>query len=104
MSNDFYIKRGDQGPSLMATLLDANDAPINLTTADTILFKMGATIDSAVVIVSAAAGTVRYDWDTGDTSRAGVFKAEFEIEWNDGRKQTVPNDGYININIDKDLG
>jgi hypothetical protein len=38
------------------------------------------------------------------TSEAGQFDAEFEIEWDDGRKQTVPNRGYLKIYIDEDLG
>lgn len=105
MSAVFYIKRGDRGPSVEATLLgpDPDREPIVLTNASAVRFKMEPSLDEAAVIVSAAEGTVRYDWAASQTDTAGKFKAEFEIEWNDGRLQTVPNRGYIAVYITEDL-
>ena len=102
--SDFYIKRGDRGPSLAATMQDPDGIAIDLTAASAVKFKMGTAVDAEAVIVDADAGTVRYDWDEGDTNVAGTFNAEFEIEWADGRKQTVPNDGYFTVAIGRDLG
>lgn len=102
--SDFYIKRGDRGPSLSATLQDPDGVAINLTAATSVTFKMGNGIDAAAVIVSPAAGTVRYDWGANDTRVAGTYNAEFEILWNDGRKQTVPTDGYLTVTVGRDLG
>jgi hypothetical protein len=101
--SDFHIKRGDQGPPIEAILHDPAGAAIDLSDAEAILFKMGRYVEGAVTVVEADAGSVQYLWDTDDTRRSGVFKAEFEIEWSDGRKQTVPNDGYLTVEITKDL-
>jgi hypothetical protein len=101
--DEFYIKRGDQGPVLDATLQTPTGEPIDLSSADAVVFKMASIVDAPADIVSATAGTVRYLWELADTRRAGDFNAEFEIEWADGRKQTVPNDGYITIHIERDL-
>jgi hypothetical protein len=102
--SDFYIKRGDRGPSLQATLVDHSGNAINLTSASAVKFKMAQIVDAAAVVVSASAGTVRYDWALDDTRVAGTYNAEFEIEWSDGRKQTVPNDGYLTVEVGRDLG
>lgn len=83
---------------------DPDGNAINLTNATAVKFKMANLVDANAVIVSAAAGTVRYDWAANDTRVAGTFNAEFEIEWSDGRKQTVPNDGYLTVSIERDLG
>jgi hypothetical protein len=105
---DFTMKQNDTWPPLPATLQDAN-GPINLTTATSvrlILVPTGggaAIVDDPVTIVSAAAGTVRYTWVTGDTATIGTFKGEFEITWNDGKIGTVPNEGYFVVEILDDL-
>ena len=39
-----------------------------------------------------------------ETDTAGVYRAEFEVMYNDGRLETFPNDGYISIQILSDLG
>lgn len=100
---DFHLKAGDLLPALTAALKDGNGAPIDLTGA-TVTFRMrkrGATaltVDAAASVVSAAAGTVRYDWLSGDTDAHGLYDAEFRCELAGGR-ETVPNDRYITVRI-----
>lgn len=109
MSHLFYIKRGDQLPSVEATLREPAapgqiGAEIDLTGATGVKFLCSNGVDAAAVIVSAAGGQVRYDWGTDETEEAGTFNGEFEITWGDGRKQTVPNGEYIKVIIAADLG
>ena len=107
MPSDFSLKQDDTWPPLNATLSDAN-GPINLTTATSVTFIMkptggGSPITGTCTIVSAAAGTVRYVWVTGNTTVAGTYQAEFEILWADGKIGTVPNEGYFTVEILADL-
>ena len=66
----FQIKTGDTSPSLLSSLEDGAGAAIDITGA-TVRFHMtaiggtAAKVDAAAVIVDAAGGVVRYDWDRG---------------------------------------
>jgi hypothetical protein len=103
----FYIKRNDTASAFQVTLLDANGDAVDLTGA-TVKFIMskGATakVSSPAVVVSAAAGEVRYDWAAGDTDEGGFFRAEWEVTDAANRVQTFPNPGYDEVVITQDLG
>lgn len=104
---NFSLKQDDTWPAINATLSDAN-GPINLTTATTVKILLkptggGTLIQGTCTIVNAAAGTVRYQWVTGDTVAAGTYNGEFEITWADGKIGTVPNEGYFTVEIIADL-
>lgn len=95
-------------PSISATLVDADQAPVNLT-GTTLYFIMAATpsltikVNSPAVLVNAAQGQVRYDWASGDTSTAGDFLVEWQVTFPDGRQQTFPSTGYNTVKIVADL-
>jgi hypothetical protein len=92
-----YVANADNLPSVSAILEDANGA-INLTDS-TVKFKTNWGLDATATIVNAATGSVRYDWVDGDIATAGTFSAWFVIEYDDGGVLTVPNDGFITINV-----
>jgi hypothetical protein len=110
----FVIKRHDTKPIYAAQLLDqagtVNEAPINLTNATSVKFIMnnastGTNITNAnCAITAAATGQVTYAWDSDDTATSGTYNVEFEIHWNDGTIETVPNQGYNTVIITDDLG
>lgn len=105
---DFTLKQHDTWPPLDAALVDAN-GPINLTTAASVKLILKTASGSTQIIgtcsiVSAVAGTVRYLWQTSDTASVNTFNAEFEITWNDGKIETVPNSGYFEVAVVADLG
>ena len=49
-------------------------------------------------------GQVEYRWVVGDTDTTGMFKAEFEVTWADGRKQTFPPDSNLTVEVIAELG
>lgn len=112
----WQIKRGDRMPSYSAALT-VDEAPVGLT-GWTVRFVMRRVEDvdldpatagvyavtGPAVVVNAAAGLVRYDWQAGDTDTAGVYKVEWECtETASGRKRTLPTAGYEYIEVVADL-
>lgn len=110
MSTIFNIKQGDRLPVLRATLARDDGTKIDVTGA-TVRFFMstvaGATpkINGSLCdIIDAANGVVEYVWGATDTSDAAQFRGEFEVTYADGRKETVPNDTYVLVDIAGQLG
>lgn len=97
----FYIKQHDTAPAYVADLKDNFDTTptaIDLTNATSVTFKMreqgntGAPkVSSPMTIVSPSGGQVRHAWGASDTDTVGTYDVEFEIAWNDGKIETVPN-------------
>lgn len=104
---DFTIKADDTSPALKYQLLTASRDPVDLSGANEVRFLMGdvvaADTNSGVTITDAANGKVKYEWQTGDTSEAGHYDAEWEVEYSDGTVETFPNTGFIAIRVRPDL-
>jgi hypothetical protein len=101
MPDPLYIKSGDTWPPLEATLTDLNGV-IDLSAADSVrlVMKSGTTVvTGACDVVDAVAGVVEYVWAPGDTVIAGDYESEFEITWNVGEIQTVPNSKANNPHV-----
>ena len=92
---------------IQATLTDGAGAVVDLTSA-TVRFLMraknatSAKVAAAATIVNAAGGVVKYTWTGTDTDTAGRYLAEFEVTIG-GKKQSFPNDRYIDVVVLKDL-
>lgn len=105
---DFSIKQDDTKPTITATLTNGAGTAIDLTGA-TVKFRMRETgstalkVDAAATIVSAAAGTVSYQWVSGDTDTAGRYLAEWEITFAGGARQTVPSNRFNVISVESRL-
>lgn len=101
-----YIKRGDR-PTATDTLT-RNGSAINLTGSTVSLIiqnqDTGKTYKRSATIVSAAAGTVSYAFVADDSAISGTYKLEWEITPGSGAIETVPNNGWINLEILADLG
>lgn len=108
MSYDVTLKRGDTRHALKATLKDSSGSPVDLTGC-TVTFCMAplgrsATVSRAVDIHDTAGGEVWVVFAPGETDiPGGYYRAEFRVTYGDGRRETFPNDGYINIQILSDL-
>lgn len=109
MARETKIKRNDTSPSFAAALTDGAGNAVNLAGASGLfLLKHSRTrelkVSSAIVIVDAAAGTVRYDWAAGDTDEPGEYNAEIQITFSDSTIATFPNGDYHRLTVVKDLG
>ena len=103
----FSIKRNDRLPAIEATL-EADGEAMDLTdcTVTFIMTRVGdtsATVSAEADVVSATDGTVSYSWGATDTETAGLYRAEFEVEDEDGLKRTFPADDYLYVNVVADL-
>ncbi|MDB4512077.1 BppU family phage baseplate upper protein [Arenicella sp.] len=103
----FYIKQNDTSPSILATLKDANDTPVNLTAADVrihIKDLVGSIkVDAEMQVINAPSGIARYDWLPADTDTSGTYSVEFEVTYTDGSIETFPNTGSLALVITKEL-
>ncbi|MGI5900830.1 MAG: BppU family phage baseplate upper protein [Christensenellales bacterium] len=105
---DVTLKRGDTRHAIRAVLKDADGDPVNLTDCQ-VKFKMAplsgpATISRAAHIQNAEKGEVWVVWVPGETDTSGIYRAEFQVTYPDGRRETFPYNGYISIQIMNDLG
>lgn len=62
-----------------------------------------AKVDANAVLVTPAAGVVKYVWLLADTDTAGQYNGEFEVTFGDGRKQSFPSPGYLTIQVTDEL-
>jgi len=103
---DFNLKQFDTSPSLTATLLGTDGkTPQDLTGATVRLsLKLtngsGTLLGGPAVVVDAANGVVRYDWQAIDVAAAGHYQAEWVVTFPGPREMTWPNDGYLRIEIE----
>lgn len=94
MSDVFFVKQDSDAPSITATLTDHNGTPVNLT--GVVTFKMsgeGGEHGGTANIISASAGTVAYDWQTGDLAEWGGYAAEW-THVDGGNTEVFPAAGY----------
>lgn len=103
----FFIKRNDTGAPFRVQLVDSAGDFVDLTGA-TVRFVMSrgttATIAASATVTNAALGAVQYDWQPGDTTTSGTYRAEWEVTDGSGQVQTYPNPGYDEVVITPDLG
>ena len=111
------IKQNDRRPYARTTLyLDkANEIVADVSSGQVtdIVFNMKAqgaggalkvTAGSVDYVTDGSNGQVEYKWAVGDTDAVGMFDAEFEVTWADGRKQTFPHDSNLLVEVVAELG
>lgn len=101
------MKRGDRIPVLRAALKGSDGAALNLTGA-TVTFRMRSVLGGALkvnasaVVLEAETGIVQYSWGATDTDTVGTFDGEFAVSIA-GLVETVPNSGFVTIEIGERL-
>lgn len=104
----FFIKKGDQAPSLRCRLLDGSLQPINLSSASSVALKMqGKSLTGVSSVLNEAVhgrGVVSHAWSSSDTNTPGEFRAEWKITWGSGLVQTVPSEGFFTVKVVDDFG
>lgn len=91
--------QGDLAPSITGNLTHSDGTVYDLTDT-TVRFQMRLSIDrrwavnAPAVIVDAATGRVRYDWQAGDLDEAGDYSGRWLITFLDGSgEHTNPING-----------
>lgn len=110
---DFTIKRNDTLPALEINIFDrgvlGEVQPFNLSGATGVTFTMmdkngNYRVErSDGIIMSITGGTIQYPWKDGDTTDGGDYFGEFQINYSNGGRLSIPQEGYINITIFKDI-
>lgn len=100
------LKQGDTRHAIRATLKAVNGVAIDLTGA-TVHFKMAERTGVVLIdreAVTGANGTVEFVFSDGETDTFGKHYAEFLVTYADGRIETFPNKGKIEINVESRIG
>jgi len=109
----FIIKRNDTFPTLTLNIKTRGEfnqvISYNLSAVTACTFSMSdssgnlkVSSSQASVLVSSA-GTIQYQWTTEDTDTSGKYNGEFELMFTGGNIMSIPNLGYINIEIIDDI-
>lgn len=96
------LKRGDTRHAIKAVLKDGVGNPVNLTgcTVKFVMALLGTTlVNREVHVANATGGEVWVLWVPGETDRSGDCQAEFKVIYSDGRRETFPYAGYLDIQI-----
>lgn len=104
----FVIKRYDTVPQLEVQIIkESNEAPLDLTGASaSFTLKQGANpvINQApAFILEGTQGRLAYRWQSGDTATPGLYAAEFQVVFPDGKKATFPSQDSLTVLIAEDL-
>lgn len=103
-----YYQENDTAPDLVRQLLDGNGDAIDLSDADTVTITIAYAryshyyspyekiVDRAScdIVAPATGGWVSWTPGVGDLSPPGSYHYIFEINWQDGTRQTVPSNTY----------
>jgi len=107
---DFEIKQNDTSPALEGILRDGFGSPIDITGATVVLntrLQPGGAVKvnggSMGAVGSAVNGRVKYNWTSSDTDTAGIYEAEIQITFSNGKIRTIPSKGYFIVDVSDDI-
>ena len=106
MSDIFYIKQNDTGPSIGFAVTPTTISFVGASATASLRDPDGAMVFSKrVASFEALTGTptLRYDWQAGDTAKIGLHAMEFEVTYSDGSITTFPNTGNIKVLVVDDI-
>lgn len=93
---EHFVKQGNLLPPVRGQCFSGDGKPQPLGAA-VVRFRMWTArneilIDSLATVIDAPTGKVQYDWQAGDTARAGTFLCEFVADFGGGKELSFPND------------
>ena len=102
---DFKTKQGDTRNALKATL--KQDGQVVKLTDCSVAFVMQKSgevvINRDVIINDPTSGVVWVVFDHKELDSIGLHKAEFVVTFPGGKEERFPNDGYLSIEVIKNL-
>jgi len=95
--------QGNTAPDIVAQLHDEKVPTqlLNLTTATSVRFQMRKpddrvfTVDATASVTNASQGLVSYSWAATDLNIDGEYDTQWEVNWADGKIQTVAHPNRI---------
>lgn len=112
MSNTTIImKRHDTLPNLTYTLVDQDGELIDITESGvTVSMSMkgisngNLVVDTKPCIIEdASESIIRYEWDVEDTDVAGDYLVEFEVQYLNNKKLSVPTTDSLSVVLLEDF-
>ena len=107
---EFQIKENDTSPPLEGILRDGFGSPINITGATVVLntrLRPGGAVKVNGGIMGAVGnaenGRVKYSWTASDTDTPGIYEAEIQITFSNGKIRTIPPKGYFLVDVTDDI-
>ena len=100
------IKQGDTRHAIRAALKTVDDVPVDLN-GTKITFKMFNRYEGLVInreAIYETDGKVHFVFEVNETDKAGMYEAEFEVMYTDGRIETFPHSGKMQIYIESRIG
>jgi len=110
--NTAYYSQDDTAPAYVRQLQEADGSGIDLTAATSVTITLAhsrydhyyspyapVVLRRACDITAPGTGWVSYSPTAGDLHIPGTFDVIFEINWNDGTRQTVPAHTYEKITV-----
>lgn len=107
---DVIITEGDRYPPIQSVLTDASGTPLDLSqwsTAGRFILASSTGVSPSInesVVTTSTVGVVTYNWSTAALGLdAGHYWGEFKIYDATGKRLTVPNGGYLTVEIQPGL-
>ncbi len=107
---DFFLVQGDHGEAVQMVLEVAGE-PLDLTDVASLTllgrhtrlrrvrFETACTVVQPTVVDGVPTGRADYLVDAGDTLESGIFEVQLRIVYKNGRRYTVPNKGYKQLEV-----
>jgi hypothetical protein len=113
MPRAFRIPQGDTSPAIRIGPLTRGDgSKPDLTDAQVLFWMRRDTVDGAAIVPGRAMivegppadhAAVVYEWQTGDTATTGRYLAQVEVLLANGRVETFPSKGFVQVQVVPDL-
>jgi hypothetical protein len=106
-----FWKQNDTSPALVVVLRDGFGAPVNLTGATVVLntrLRPGGTVKinggTMGAVGSAVNGKQSYSPTAANNDTSGIYEAEVEVTFANGKIRTFPSSGYFTVEVVDDVG
>ncbi|ADU30370.1 hypothetical protein [Evansella cellulosilytica] len=104
---EYRTKQNDTKNAMKVRFYNKENEPLNLENLDVqfIMVKSFRKEPKVKRTIDTKENNIAYVvWEVGDTDEVGLFRAEFKVTYADGRRETYPNQGYINVHIESEVG
>jgi hypothetical protein len=113
MPRAFRIPQGDTSPAIrIGPLFRSDGTTPDLTDAQVLFWMRRDTVDGAAIVPGRAMivegppadhAAVVYEWQAGDTDTLGRYIAQVEVLLANGRVETFPSKGFVQVQVVPDL-